>query len=417
MKKFYIAVSYILVLGLSFMLALYLYPKINKAKAAKANSEPKKVTEPITIDLTKEPNLVITLNKMRRAKEYYLGNIEIINKNNYNVDETLYQNKTITLNDLDDEDKVRIAFAYNLPSYANNYYFGESYNRYLVIDDELSKNVYTESGTFSEEEYNNYLNDNYGISSKTPILLFDVNYDYLNKSYQEIFGYNNEMPKASFSSLDGSCLYSSKINDYICYQTSTDYLSVGGNYSAIEKAIKYEDYVEIYDYYLQFKGESGIKIDNIEKETIKQGVYYKHTFKQNKDGTYYWYSSEPVKETKEQEETPSENKNLIKYMGAWDYSDNDDDKVTDEIIINSITNDSLNFDYFVSPGGSLDEVSCELKGNKAEFLYEENTVSIKGTITLNNNSITLNITDSNYKYIPVGTIELKNHVTNAQLKK
>jgi hypothetical protein len=104
-------------------------------------------------------------------------------------------------------------------------------------------------------------------------------------------------------------------------------------------------------------------------------------------------------------------------MGAWDYSDNDDGKVTDEIIVNSITNDSLNFDYFVSPGGSLDEVSCELKGNKAEFLYEENTVSIKGIITLNNDSITLNITDSNYKYIPVGTIELKNHVTNAQLKK
>ena len=75
MKKFYIAVSYILVLGLSFMLALYLYPKINKAKAAKANSEPKKVTEPITIDLTKEPNIVIMLNKTKSVGKSWAKNL------------------------------------------------------------------------------------------------------------------------------------------------------------------------------------------------------------------------------------------------------------------------------------------------------------------------------------------------------
>lgn len=38
-----------------------------------------------------------------------------------------------------------------------------------------------------------------------------------------------------------------------------------------------------------------IYIQNIEKYLGKEVTTYKHTYKQNSDGTYYWYSTEPIK--------------------------------------------------------------------------------------------------------------------------
>ena len=38
-----------------------------------------------------------------------------------------------------------------------------------------------------------------------------------------------------------------------------------------------------------------IYIQNIEKYLGKELTTYKHTYKQNSDGTYYWYSTEPMK--------------------------------------------------------------------------------------------------------------------------
>jgi hypothetical protein len=87
-------------------------------------------------------------------------------------------------------------------------------------------------------------------------------------------------------------------------------------YAEADYALKYSDYVELYDYYInidfsdnsmaydkdsnnlssnKYNGSTDFN-QKLSLSTLKEiGQLYKHTFKLNSDGSYYWYSSESVK--------------------------------------------------------------------------------------------------------------------------
>lgn len=52
------------------------------------------------------------------------------------------------------------------------------------------------------------------------------------------------------------------------------------------------------------------------------------------------------------------------------------------------------------------QINCKtvLNGNIADFIYEDGQYIVKGTLTLDKNSITVSITSSDMPYNPVGTL-------------
>ena len=59
----------------------------------------------------------------------------------------------------------------------------------------------------------------------------------------------------------------------------------------LKKAEQQENEIYIYDTYTHVHED----LENIEKTTTNKG-FYKHTFKKNSDGSYYWYCTEPIDE-------------------------------------------------------------------------------------------------------------------------
>lgn len=59
----------------------------------------------------------------------------------------------------------------------------------------------------------------------------------------------------------------------------------------LKKAEQQENEIYIYDTYTHVHED----LENIEKTTTNKG-FYKHTFKKNPDGSYYWYCTEPIDE-------------------------------------------------------------------------------------------------------------------------
>ncbi len=59
----------------------------------------------------------------------------------------------------------------------------------------------------------------------------------------------------------------------------------------LKKAEQQENEIYIYDTYTHVHED----LENMEKTTTNKG-FYKHTFKKNSDGSYYWYCTEPIDE-------------------------------------------------------------------------------------------------------------------------
>ncbi len=134
----------------------------------------------------------------------------------------------------------------------------------------------------------------------------NVNKESLEKAYHDMYGDDKPLPLKDFTmSVTGTCVYSKIKDDFLCFeQTGGDTYPDHGE-RKLERYEEKEDYIEFYDRYLWIKmgvdGDTYYKSRLNEKEKIdstnkdfSKGALYKHTFKKDNQGNYYWYSSERV---------------------------------------------------------------------------------------------------------------------------
>lgn len=160
-----------------------------------------------------------------------------------------------------------------------------------------------------EGTYATYTSKNYIVNG-----VYDVNYDSLNASYQKIYGLTNNMTKKDYTDLNNAYCFNQN-GDMVCL--SGEGGSTSGWFDArFDSALKYTDYIEYYNYFAYCSDEAGtdyehcydqnnkvlgdVPTDGITKasdaEFKKLAVKYKTIFKEDSNGNYYWYSTEPVTE-------------------------------------------------------------------------------------------------------------------------
>lgn len=137
---------------------------------------------------------------------------------------------------------------------------------------------------------------------------------YIDKSYMNLFGYEIE-DNESFK-IDNKNICYLKDNYYYCGEAETQTYVIGGEslvYRVIDKAVEKGSEIIIYDYFVRINSDQCYKnyttaivnekctemYENkakINYKFMKQyGTPYKHIYRENENGTYYWVSSEPIK--------------------------------------------------------------------------------------------------------------------------
>lgn len=145
----------------------------------------------------------------------------------------------------------------------------------------------------------------------------NVNRETLQESYHKMYGLDKEMPLKTFTmSYTGICLYSKEKNDFLCFAIAGGDETMDRAATKLEKAIKYHNYIEIYDRYIwidysetsanynksyyksrftkELINSEESKSEYISREIYDKGALYKHVFKLDTNDNYYWYSSERV---------------------------------------------------------------------------------------------------------------------------
>ncbi len=91
-----------------------------------------------------------------------------------------------------------------------------------------------------------------------------------------------------------------------------------------------------------------------------------------------------------------------KYIGVW--KNNDSSIPDEEINIAKIEDNTVNFDYLIYRIGEFNEIKAKLDGNISTFETKNDLGwSIKGTLKLDNDNVTLKITDSSSELIAKDT--------------
>lgn len=119
------------------------------------------------------------------------------------------------------------------------------------------------------------------------------------------------------------------------------------------------------------------------------------------------------KETEEKKETDSETEanestekaeislNVNTYLGYWNIAGNQDRELT----IQNMDRDMVTFSLWYNSLDALYDVTAILEGNTAQFAKQADGAKIKGILTFNDNSISIEITESERTYMPVESME------------
>ena len=114
--------------------------------------------------------------------------------------------------------------------------------------------------------------------------------------------------------------------------------------------------------------------------------------------------------------TPNVANDFSSYIGVWKSDFVLDSGIpAEELIINNITSNTINFDYIKYRNFSIDNVIAQLTDNIANFEFSKDDLSVKGTITLSNNSVVLTINSSTFEYIKPGVYTFKSKVQESVL--
>lgn len=99
-------------------------------------------------------------------------------------------------------------------------------------------------------------------------------------------------------------------------------------------------------------------------------------------------------------------KDYSSYVGVWN---NNDSSVLDyEVIINSIKDDKVSFDYLIYRVGEFNNIEAKLEDGAGSFnATNDMNWTVKGTIKLDDNKVVLDITDSSDELISKGKVEFK----------
>lgn len=138
-------------------------------------------------------------------------------------------------------------------------------------------------------------------------IFWSVNTESFLTKYQSIYGSDKNFARKKYWVIAKNCEFNAN-DEMLCYTLPEGWMELDYEYTKIEAAKKYINSIVIYDRVL-FLDYSSEKIgtyrdselkeklsDNIDDSLIMEGSLYKHTYRLDKNGNYYWYSSEPVEE-------------------------------------------------------------------------------------------------------------------------
>lgn len=235
----------------------------------------------------------IDLNSNEVSSLYkYLGEVDIYHCGGLST----YGKEAVTYDELSLDDKLCMAY-YNLAE--------DSKHKDTVKSSGVNKNDVkickiggsTTLATNNDEDYCNY---------------FNFSKDDLNRSYQDIYGKDIPNYNTFFISSSNACYLEG--DTYYCGTSETFTYSLAEQatiYRLLNKAMKQlNGDIVIYDYFIKVTDDSCYLYNNsdtknedcskviesteeINAEFVKKyGSLYKHTFKKNSSGDYYWVKSE-----------------------------------------------------------------------------------------------------------------------------
>lgn len=100
------------------------------------------------------------------------------------------------------------------------------------------------------------------------------------------------------------------------------------------------------------------------------------------------------------------------YQGYWNIKGNQDRELT----IQSISDKTVTFSLWYYRLDAVGNISATLDGNKANFMSDADGLTFKGTLTFENNTISVSITESERLYMPIETMKFEEkHATSWEL--
>lgn len=293
--------------------------------------------EPIKIKLSTVILLFIILMLILIIALLILSKNNIKNQSSLNTTNNMQSqsNLNITNNIQNVVSKNREAELEKISLDINSEHIKKLYNYIPVVDEnKIERNAYQSKKVISNNLSNEYKlmyafknldlkeTDKQPFSTEMDLSTgwysFDANI--LQNKIKEIFGDNSNVSNANFEIGYGAeCSYSNGKYSYSVGGGSGEYIQ---NIRKIQEAYQENDIIYIIDKYmiLQSNEEKNVlyadsdstqlitEVEDIvaqkdEKEILKELINnyyesmkeYKHTFKKNIDGTYYWYSTEPMK--------------------------------------------------------------------------------------------------------------------------
>lgn len=264
-----------IILILLFALALmYMYYNKDSKNEAKTNTNKTEVTN--NTKPTEESNkkeLSITSSTVKDVYNY----IPVINGDIYNqTTPNAYQTKKITADDLDSRLLLAKAFD-NLEN--NNMSTGQDLEAKKVTEQALKiYNKEIEPITFSFGAMGlEYMDGTYGFSNGGYIQITVDNICNIEEAYEE----NDEL-----YIIDGYIMAITEDGDVQAGDetaTLSIYNSSDSKKALVEETINREEKFDYEEW-----------VDDIKEKYSSEFKKYKHTFKKNDNGEYYWYSSEPL---------------------------------------------------------------------------------------------------------------------------
>lgn len=209
------------------------------------------------------------------------------------LDHGFYQERMMNQADLTDQEKLSIVYRYIDPMKSNsNITSCEQINGY-------------------KELYHICLNNPEMLIGKSDyhIEFYSIDMPLLITTYRHIFGSSQELPKTTgMVASERQCEYSETTKEYLCYSIPAGYGYEYKEATKLVKAIKDQNKIELYDYIIFYKDDKNSQEIGVYKDInlthiigkeyneslIEQGQLYKHTYRQDSTGNYYWYSSEPI---------------------------------------------------------------------------------------------------------------------------
>ena len=281
----------VLGIGLAFGLGIgggyYLSTKNNPYNKDTEISKPSQNNEQIKEEDKKQEVKQLTKDEV----EYLYDTLEYFADDS--IKNEFFDNTKVTFDTLSTNFKDTLAYLRTQKNEvwdrSSGYKFGLEYSK-------LNEKLQEEIKKYASME--KYLKSVFGDSYAAAIEVNNTNYSEINKTYKKIFGLDKNMKLENKTNLGiDECIV--KYNDFLCVTFEGGYMFNGGDIR-FGSAEKIDDIINIYVYRLKLGETNNVGYEDLEKlsddEYKKYAKKYKSVFKEDYNGNYYWYSTEPIEE-------------------------------------------------------------------------------------------------------------------------